>query len=72
MVFVANVFLSDEAYARLKAAKKAKESFSEVIMQHVPQQINWDEVLGSCKGMDSKKIYAEIKRDREHKLKTTS
>lgn len=62
---MANVFLSAEAYARLKAAKKEKESFSEVVMQHVPQQIDWEQVVGSCRGMDAKKAYAEIKRDRE-------
>ena len=62
---MANVFLNDDAYARLKAAKKASESFSEVVLAHGPQTIDWDEVVGSCKGMDSKKIRSEIRQERE-------
>ncbi len=62
---MANVFVTPEAYARLKAAKKGDESFSQVILAHVPQIIDWDEFVGSCKGMDAKKLYAQIKRERE-------
>ena len=65
MVDVANVFLSAEAYARLKAAKKEGESFSEVIIEHIPQEIDWNEFLGSCKEINAKKLYAEIKKERE-------
>lgn len=62
---MANVFLTAEAYARLKAAKNEGESFSDVVMEHIPQKINWSEVLGSCKGIDSKKLYKEIKKERD-------
>lgn len=62
---MANVFLTGEAYARLKAAKRQGQSFSEVIMQKIPQEINWAEVVGSCKNMDAKKAFAEIKRERD-------
>ena len=62
---MANVFLSSEAYARLKALKKQKQSFSDVVMEYVPQEIDLKEFLGSCRGMDAKRVFAEIKRDRE-------
>ena len=62
---MANIFLTDEAYARLKAAKKQGESFSEVIIEYVPQKIDWDKFVGSCKGIDAEKIKAEIRKDRE-------
>ena len=65
VVEVANVFLSSEAYARLKALKKQKQSFSDVVMEYVPQEIDLKEFLGSCRGMDAKRVFAEIKRDRE-------
>ncbi len=65
MIALANVFLSAEAYARLKAAKENEESFSEVVLKYVPQEINWNEFLGSCKGLDAKKVFAEIKKERE-------
>ena len=59
-----NVFLSPEAYARLKAAKKGNQSFSDVVIERVPQEIEWKEFLGSAKGIDAKKVYGEIKRER--------
>ncbi|MBI5636125.1 hypothetical protein HY993_04150 [Candidatus Micrarchaeota archaeon] len=62
---MANVFLSTDAYARLKAAKKEGESFSDVIITFIPQEINWGEFLGSCKGIGAKKLYAQIKKERE-------
>ncbi len=65
MIELANVFLSAEAYARLRAAKENEESFSEVVLKYVPQEINWNEFLGSCKGADAKKVFAEIKKERE-------
>lgn len=61
---MANVFLTPDAYARLKAAKKPGESFSDAVVRFVPQEIDWDEVVGSCKGLDAKKTFAEIKKDR--------
>ncbi len=64
---MANVFLTDEAYARLKAAKKENESFSDVVMAHVSQHIDWDKYFGACKGMDIEKAIAHIKRDRRHR-----
>lgn len=62
---MANVFLTPEAYARLKAAKKEGQSFSDVVFEKVPQQIDWNEFLGSCRGINAKKLFAEIKRERE-------
>jgi predicted CopG family antitoxin len=61
---MANVFLSNEAYARLRAAKKPNQSFSDVVLERIPQEIDFSEFLGSCKGLDAKKAYAEIKKDR--------
>ena len=57
---MANVFLNDEAYAILKAAKKEKESFSDVVVREVAVQNRVKEFLGSCKGMDVKKMIREI------------
>ena len=68
---MANIFLTNEAYARLRAAKKEGESFSDVILENIHQKIDWDEVVGSCRGIDVKKLKAQIKRDREHKWKNT-
>lgn len=62
---LANVFLSGEAYARLKAAKKAGESFSDVVMREVKQDLDLNEFLGCCKGMDVDAAIAKIKRERE-------
>ena len=64
---MANVFLTDEAYARLKAAKKEGQSFSDVVIERVPQEIDWDKYLGCCKGMDSERLKAQIRRDRWHR-----
>lgn len=61
---MANVFLSPEAYARLKAAKKEGQSFSDVVLERVPQEIDWKEFLGSCKGIDADRINAQIREDR--------
>ena len=61
---MANVFLTDEAYARLKAAKKQGQSFSDVILDTIPQEIDWEKHLGSWKGADVKKLMAEIKAER--------
>lgn len=66
---MANVFLTDEAYARLKAAKKENESFSDVIMAHISQNIDWDKYIGSCKGMNAEKLSAEIKKERHRSFK---
>ena len=64
---MANVFLTDEAYARLKAAKKGNESFSDVVIEHIPQQIDWNKYLGCCKGIDAEKLVEELKRERHHR-----
>jgi len=61
---MANVFLSNEAYARLRAAKKPQQSFSDVVLERIPQDLDLSEFLGCCKGMDADKAYAEIKRGR--------
>ncbi len=62
------VFFNNSAYARLKAAKRSNESFSDVILRCVPQKINWDKFVGSCKGIDTEKIIKEIKKDRYREL----
>lgn len=61
---MANVFLTDVAKARLKAVKEENESYSDIIMQYVPQKINWNEFVGSCKGIDAEKIKSEIREER--------
>lgn len=61
---MANVHLTDEAYARLKAAKKKDQSFSDVILEKIPQEIDWDRCIGSWKDVDVKKMMAEVKADR--------
>ena len=71
MIEVANVFLTAEAYARLKAVKNEGESFSDVVLENIHQKIDWDGVVGSCKGIDVKKLKAQVKRDREHKWRNT-
>lgn len=65
---MANVFLSNEAYARLRAAKKPQQSFSDVILERVPQDLDLSEFLGCCKGMDAEKLSREIRRDRDRKM----
>lgn len=60
-----NVFLNDAAYARLKAVKREEQSFSDVVLEKIPQDIDWDDFVGAWKGIDAKKAYAEIKRERE-------
>ena len=60
-----NIFLSPEAYARLKAAKKGGESFSEVILEKIPQEVDLKEFLGSCRGMDADRMIAQIKKERD-------
>ncbi|OIO25297.1 hypothetical protein AUJ14_04740 [Candidatus Micrarchaeota archaeon CG1_02_55_22] len=64
---MANVFLSGEAYARLKAAKKGGESFSDVVMREVKQDLDLKEFFGSCKGMDAGKINKRIRTDRRRR-----
>ncbi len=62
---MANVFLTDEAYARLKAAKKKKQSFSDVVMEQVKTTIDLKEFFGSCKGINAEKLYETIKKERK-------
>ncbi len=64
---MANVFLTSEAYARLKAVKQQGESFSDVVMLHVPQKIDLKEFLGSCKEIDADKLNARIKSGRRRR-----
>ena len=61
---MANVFLTQDAYAKMKAAKLEGESFSDVVMREVKQNIDLDEYLGCCKELDAKKVYAQIKKER--------
>jgi predicted CopG family antitoxin len=62
---MANVFLTAEAYARLKAAKNEGESFSDAVIRFIPQEIDWKTVLGSCRGINSGRLSMEIRRERE-------
>ena len=64
---MANVFLTPEAYAKLKAAKKPGESFSDVVIKLVPQTLDLDEFVGSCKGLDAKKLTKEIREERNRR-----
>ncbi len=60
-----NVYLSDGAYTRLKTAKKPGQSFSDVIIEHFPMAaLDFSEFLGSCKGLNAKRTYAQIKKER--------
>ena len=61
---MANVFLTSEAYAKLKAAKTENESFSDVVLREIKQEVNLAEFLGSCKEMNAEGIVEQIKRDR--------
>ena len=62
-----NVFLTSEAYARLKAAKKGDESFSDVIVENLRQDIDINDFLGSCSEIDAEKLSAGIRRERNRK-----
>ncbi len=64
-----NVFLTPEAYAKLKAAKQEGESFSDVVVREVKQQIDLDKYFGALKGMDAEKLSAEIKKERDRNFK---
>ncbi|MBI2444902.1 antitoxin VapB family protein [Candidatus Micrarchaeota archaeon] len=61
---MANIYVTDEAYARLKAAKSEDQSFSDWILENVRPQIDWDRHFGSCKGMDVKRIVKELQDER--------
>ncbi len=62
-----NVFLTPDAYARLRAAKEEGESFSDVVVREVKQKIDLDKYIGSCAGMDVEKAIANIKKNRRHR-----
>ncbi len=62
-----NVFLTPDACARLRAAKGENESFSDVVIREVKQQVDLDKYLGACAGMDVEKAIARIKKDRRHR-----
>jgi len=61
---MANVFLTPDAYARLKASKKPGQSFSDVVLERVSPELDLDEFLGSCKGINAKKLSDEIQKER--------
>ncbi len=61
---MANVFLSGEAYARLRAAKRDGESFSDVVIREVKQDIDMNEFLGCCKGINADKLVKELQAER--------
>jgi len=60
---MANIFLTDEAYAKFKALKKEGQSFSDYILE-LPQEIDWKRFVGAWKDVDTEKIKAHIKKDR--------
>lgn len=64
-----NVFLSQEAYTRLKAAKHEKESFSDVVLREVKQTVDLYKYFGCCAGIDVEKLNAEIKKERNREFK---
>jgi len=65
---MANIYLTDEAYARLKAAKKDGQSFSAWVTQNVKPDVDWQQFVGSCKDLDIKKAMAELKKERRRYL----
>ncbi|MBI5226366.1 antitoxin VapB family protein [Candidatus Micrarchaeota archaeon] len=65
---MANVYLTDEAYARLKAAKKEGQSFSDWVKENAKPHIDWDQFVGCCKDMDIDKAMAEMKKERRRYL----
>ena len=61
---MANVFLNDVAYSRLKAAKKQGQSFSDLVIEIVPMKTKFSDMLGAFPDIDAKKISAEIRKER--------
>ena len=62
---VRQVSLSEEAYERLKKAKKGSESFSDVVLRIVKNQGgDLDRFFGVWKGDDYARIQAKILEDR--------
>ncbi len=63
---VRQVSLSEEAYERLKKAKKGPESFSDVILRIVKNPSgDLDRFFGAWKGEDYAQIEAKILADRK-------
>ncbi len=63
---VRQVSLSEEAYERLKKAKKDSESFSDVVLRTVKTPGgNLDRFFGVWKGEDYARIEAKILADRK-------
>jgi predicted CopG family antitoxin len=63
---VRQVSLSEEAYERLKKAKKGEESFSDVILRTVKTPSgNLDRFFGAWKGKEYDRIEAKILADRK-------
>ena len=62
-----NVFLNNQAYARVRAAKKEGESVSDVVLRYVPQDLDVSEYFGSCKGLDADRANAKIRQERAHR-----
>lgn len=61
---MANVYLTDEAYARLKAAKREDQSFSDWILENAKPRIDWGKYVGCCPDLDVDAAIAQIKKDR--------
>ncbi len=59
-----NISLNDEAYARLKSVKKKDQSFSKLILEKIPQDINFDKFFGAWKDEDIEKLKAEVRKGR--------
>lgn len=63
---VRQVSLSEEAYMRLKKAKKGSESFSDVVLRTVKSPGgNLDRFFGAWKGEDYSRIQKKILEDRK-------
>ncbi len=64
---MANVFLTEEAYARLKAAKHQGDSFSDVVLREVKQNVDLAEYLGAWENTDANKLAEELRQERQHR-----
>ncbi|MBO3755272.1 MAG: antitoxin VapB family protein [Candidatus Brockarchaeota archaeon] len=61
------ISLSDEAYKRLKKAKRGKESFSDVILRLIKgeERVSLTTFAGRWKGEDIDEVFKEIGKGRK-------